>query len=212
MMTGIRHHVPDPILMAYASGRLPRPFGVVVAAHVSMCDECRSRLGAHDAAGGAVLELGEAVALSERALEAVMSRLDDPFEPARPARPSGIYPSPLVEEMKALPPRWKRLGGGAHQDIILKGPQGSLRLLHIPAGKPVPEHGHGGLEMTLILQGSFSDRFGRFSRGDLEVADEDVEHQPWADEGEDCICLAATSAPLRFSAWLPRLLQPIFRI
>ena len=79
-------------------------------------------------------------------------------------------------------------------------------------GRAVPDHGHGGLELTLVLQGSFHDASGAFKAGDVEVATEDVQHVPIAGEGMACICLAASDAPLRFRGWLPRLLQPMFRI
>ena len=45
-----------------------------------------------------------------------------------------------------------------------------------------------------------------------EIADEADQHTPVAEAGCDCICLAATDAPLRFRGMMPRLLQPIFRI
>ena len=48
--------------------------------------------------------------------------------------------------------------------------------------------------------------------GDLEEADETVEHQPVAGAGEDCICLAVTDAPLRFKSRFMRLVQPILGI
>ncbi|MFY7862622.1 MAG: 3-oxoacyl-[acyl-carrier-protein] synthase III C-terminal domain-containing protein, partial [Rhodoluna sp.] len=35
--------------------------------------------------------------------------------------------------------------------------ESQVRLLKIPAGKPVPEHSHGGRELTLVLKGAFSD-------------------------------------------------------
>jgi putative transcriptional regulator len=98
------------------------------------------------------------------------------------------------------------------QSIIEAGPEGSLRLLYIPPGRAVPDHGHNGLEMTLVLQGSFSDETGAFGVGDLEIADEELEHTPVAGEGAPCICLAATDAPLKFQTLVPRLLQPLFRI
>ena len=53
---------------------------------------------------------------------------------------------------------------------------------------------------------------GAFRAGDLEVADDGLEHTPRTLGGEPCLCLAATDAPLRFRSILPRLLQPIFRI
>ena len=45
----IRHHLSDPLLMAYSAGQLPEAFSLVVATHVSLCDDCRSRLLAFDA-------------------------------------------------------------------------------------------------------------------------------------------------------------------
>jgi putative transcriptional regulator len=66
--------------------------------------------------------------------------------------------------------------------------------------------------LTLVLQGAFADEVDRFGRGDIEIANEDLNHQPIAEMGEDCICLAATDAPLRFNSLLPRLMQPLFRI
>jgi putative transcriptional regulator len=104
------------------------------------------------------------------------------------------------------------LGGGVRQAILPTGPKATVRLLHIPAGQAVPDHGHRGMELTLVLRGAFRDATDRFGPGDLEIADEDLAHKPVAEVGEDCICLAATDAPLRFAGFMPRLLQPLFRI
>ena len=49
----------DALLMAYSAGTLPEAFSLTVATHVSMCDECRARLGAFDSVGGALIEQGE---------------------------------------------------------------------------------------------------------------------------------------------------------
>ena len=76
----------------------------------------------------------------------------------------------------------------------------------------MPDHGHRGLELTLVLQGAFRDETDRFGPGDIEIADEAMEHTPIAESGEVCICLAATDAPLRFNAIIPRLAQPFLRI
>jgi len=90
--------------------------------------------------------------------------------------------------------------------------EATARLLYIPAGCAVPDHGHRGTELTLVLQGAFEDDVDHFGPGDIEVADESLDHTPVADIGADCICLAATDAPLRFHSLLPRLAQPFLRI
>ena len=212
MTADINHHIPDELLLSYASGVLPQPFALVVAAHVSMCDECRARLGAHQSAGGAVLESSAPTSVSADAKDRLLARLDDAVETEPVYERSGVFPGPVVEALGGQAPKWKSLGMGARQSILGESREGSVRLLYIPPGQAVPDHGHNGLELTLVLQGAFSDETGRFGPGDVEVADADLEHTPTADHGEPCICLAATDASLRFNSWMPRLLQPLFRI
>lgn len=211
-MKPISHHVPDSMLAAYASGSLPMAYAVVVAAHVSLCFECRAALSAHQAVGGAVLDSTDAVDVSAGLKSDLMAMLDSPYEPEPKFSRSGIFPAPIVEAMQGRAPNWRRLGMGVKQDILSEGPDGSVRLLYIPPGQAVPDHSHGGTELTLVLQGSFSDETGQFGVGDLEVADEHLEHTPIADQGDACVCVAATDAPLKFRSFMPRLLQPIFRI
>ena len=211
-MSAITHHIPDEMLAAYAAGNLPHAFAVVVASHVSMCEQCRVALGAHQAVGGAVLDQTPAVAVSSTLKDEIFAQLDAPFAPEPVFERNGVFPGPVMEALNGRDPQWKTLGMGVRQDILSQDKNGSVRLLYIPPGQAVPDHGHNGLEMSLVLQGSFSDETGRFGVGDLEIADEDLEHTPVADEGDPCICLAATDSRLRFNALVPRLLQPLFRI
>jgi putative transcriptional regulator len=109
--------------------------------------------------------------------------------------------------------RWRSLGGGVrHLPIDTGSSRAKARLLYIPAGSKVPDHGHRGLELTLVLAGSFYDEGAWFRRGDVEEADATVEHQPVAGPEEACICLAVTDAPLRFRSLIPRLAQPFLGI
>ncbi len=211
-MTAITHHIPESILAAYAAGNLPHPFALVVASHVSLCPDCRGALETHQALGGTVLEATDAVAVSSDLRADILAQLDVPFVPAPAYDRTGVFPGPVMEALKGKPPRWKTLGMGVRQNILYSNNEGSVRLLFIPPGQAVPDHSHNGLELTLVLQGSFSDETGRFGVGDVEIGDEDLEHTPVADMGDPCICLAATDAPLRFNSLVPRLLQPFFRI
>ncbi|MBT8412686.1 MAG: ChrR family anti-sigma-E factor, partial [Boseongicola sp.] len=108
--------------------------------------------------------------------------------------------------------RWRSLGGGVKQSVLKTPSKATVRLLQIPAGAAMPDHGHRGTELTLVLKGAFRDEDGRFGRGDIEIANEDLHHTPVAEAGEDCICLAATDAPLRFRRLIPRMAQPFLGI
>jgi putative transcriptional regulator len=213
----IRHHLNDALLMAYSAGQLPEAFSLAVATHVSLCDECRARLGSFDAVGGALLEeCAQDAVLAEDSFAATMARIKAGAAQPRPARPArgGVFPAPLQDyvggDVDAV--RWRAVGGGVRQAILPTGGEATARLLYIPGGMAVPDHGHRGTELTLVLQGAFRDEVDRFARGDIEVATEELEHTPVAEEGAPCICLAATDAPLRFKRFLPRVLQPFLRI
>jgi len=108
--------------------------------------------------------------------------------------------------------KWKWTGPGVATADLAWGKDGKSRLmlLRVAAGRRVPEHGHGGQELTLILSGAYRDRFGIFAAGDIADHDEDVEHQPIAEPGEDCVCLVAVDARLTFRGRLMRALQPLF--
>ena len=218
----IRHHLSEPLLMAYAAGSLPEAFNLVVATHVSLCDGCRADLAAMEALGGAVLEdAPPEVAMSDTALAAALARLNGQDTAAAAAAVrhckdmrGNALPAPLVDYIGGdlAGVKWQKLGFGVRQAILPTGTGATARLLLIPAGQAVPDHGHRGTELTLVLRGAFADQTDRFGPGDLEIATQDLQHSPRAEAGEDCLCLAATDAPLRFLGLIPRLLQPLFRI
>jgi len=218
-MNEIRHHLTDQLLMAYAAGGLPEAFNLIVATHVTMCDECRARLESFEAVGGALIEGDLRADMSPGALGDTLSRLCETPSPetdvtAEDCAGDTLVPAPLTDYVgrEFGQVKWRSLGGGVRQAVLDTGGAATARLLHIPAGKKLPEHGHKGLEATLVLQGAFSDADGRFARGDVEIAGMDLDHTPVAEHGEDCICLAVTDAPLKFSGWLPRIAQPFIGI
>lgn len=212
---GVKHHIPDEFLMAYSAGLLPEAFSLVVAAHVSLSDDSRARLGAYDAVGGAVLDEAPSAPMAEGSLTATLARIKEGAPTAKtPDTAPGLLPGPVRDyvggDVDAV--AWRPLGRGVKQAILPTADDARVRLLYIPAGLEMPDHSHGGVEMTVVLQGAYRDEIDAFHRGDIEVADEDVHHTPVAFGREDCICLTASDARLRFASILPRLAQPFLRI
>ncbi len=212
-----RHHIADDLLLAYAAGSLAEGWSVAVATHLALCPACRTRLAAAEAAGGQLLETLETVPADAGSWQAVRARLATPAAASRPApaAANAVLPKPLRDlvggDLDAV--RWTALGNaGAQARLKTSDRETQVRLLRIPAGKPVPEHGHRGRELTVVLSGAFTDGAQRFARGDVEDADVEVEHIPTATPEADCICLAVTDAPLRFRSWVVRALQPILGI
>lgn len=211
-MKQIKHHLTGPLLMGYAAGTLPEAFNLVVATHISMCDDCRAALAEYDAVGGEVMLDSDPVTVAEDALAATMAMIESGFGAETPAplrAQNSVFPGPLQDyvdgDIDNL--KWRKVGGGVSQMVLNTSRDASVRLLRIPAGTAMPDHGHRGTELTLVLQGAFMDEHDRFGAGDVEVANEDMHHTPVAEAGMDCICLAASDAPLRFNGIMPRLAQ-----
>jgi putative transcriptional regulator len=215
-----RHHLSEDILLDYAAGSLSEGWTIAVASHLALCPKCRAQSNHADVIGGALLDVIAPEPLATEAWQAMRARLDAepapapaPTRSAPPAKP--VLPMPLrayvggdIDTIK-----WRPLGRGAAQMLLpTADPTTQVRLLRIPAGKPVPEHSHGGRELTLVLAGSFRDGELLFGPGDIEDADGSILHTPTATPEADCICLAVTDAPLRFSSWIVRLIQPILKI
>jgi putative transcriptional regulator len=207
----ILHHPDHATLMAFAAGSLGEALSAVVATHADLCGECRRELRRMDAIGAALLGRLEGAPVTA---PVVLDRKPSPAAKAA-VRIDGL-PAPLAKlagrPLDQL--RWRQLGPGVRSAKLplSKDAAGDLRLLRVAPGRAVPDHGHGGAELTLVLRGAYTDRLGRFGPGDVADLDEDVEHQPIADEGEDCICLVASERAIRLKGVLGRLLQPLVRM
>lgn len=216
----ILHHLDDDIVLEYASGTMAEGWAIAVATHLAMCPDCRKRHEMMERAGGALLETLEAETGPDASWEALKARIATaPAMTPAPQKaiasgPAPVLPEPLRSyvgsDVDAI--KWKAMPGAWQLPIETRDGKTMVRLLRIPAGQPVPEHTHRGREMTLVLSGAFSDGDETFARGDIEVADETLTHQPVATPEAECICLAVTDAPLRFKSWLVRLFQPILGI
>jgi len=220
----VHHHLDDATLIRYASGDLDEAFSVVAAAHLAMCGECRRAARTAEEVGGRLLEAGEEADLSVGAFDRMMQKLDDKDDrnpPASRERPSRVdsgsdVPLPLqrfvgssLDEIS-----WSSVVPGVRRHAIglPTGTPSALYLLSIAPGKAIPEHGHAGAEMTLILSGAYRDELGLFGPGDVADLDEHLEHQPRIEPGARCICLVAAEAPTRFKGFFSRLLQPLVGI
>lgn len=214
----IQHHPDITTLMSFSAGTLDMPYATVVATHLAMSEGGRETLRHMDSIGGALLASEPEADMSPGALDRLLGALVDESIEVVPQDRAQDHSLPLPLQ-RFLPKgldavRWKWTGPGVATADLAWGDDGKSRLmlLRVAGGRRVPEHGHGGHELTLILQGAYRDRFGVFAVGDIADHDEDVEHQPIAEPGEDCICLVAVDAKLTFRGRLMRALQPLFGI
>jgi putative transcriptional regulator len=214
----VSHPAPDELLLDYAVGATGPGKSLLVATHLAMCDDSRARMEMMDAIGGAVLESMAEATLRRVTADSVLALLDDDDEllerrpsPAprrtkesvtlggtlggtRVPAPLGAY-ADCIESKSA----WRRLGFGlSAAELPVSTPDGKTQLLLARPGIRILEHTHLGEEAVLVLKGAFVDGGERYGPGDVAVNDGSTTHAPVIDDGEPCLCLAVTEAPIHF--------------
>lgn len=209
------------LMMSYATGHLDHAQSLIVSAHLSLSHSAQRMMRALEMMGGAMLEKEcEPVAMHSHALESVMNRLETREAQKTKKVNYGIFPDDLavpdillqsLSSQRRLP-KWKMLYPGLHTfDIDLKCKTSMTRFLKADPSIGTPHHKHGGIEITLVLDGAFEDESGRYSKGDLIVSNEHLEHTPVACSSDGCVCMVVSTKPIQLTG-LARLLNPFIRI
>ena len=206
----ISRHLDDTTLMSFAAGSLPEALAAVAASHIAVCPVCAREVRRMERVGAALFAGLETAALARPAPVIALRRAQADNVPEAPAVGNDDVPAPLARliggDLDAV--KWRRLGLGVWH-VKLPTARGDLRLLKVGPGRRMPEHGHGGSELTLMLRGSYTDETGVYRQGDVADLDTEIEHTPVADAFTGCICLIASEKPARFRGLIPRIVQPL---
>lgn len=215
----VREHIDtlDSLLARYVAGNLPVPARVLVESHMEMRPQSRAFVAdLEQMAGDALADLPpSAVGLRDAALERIFASSSDAVGPDSRRMESATHglPSALRDlvgfDIDAVPWRIKLPGFREYEIGEIDGCHASMFWLR--PRRRVPAHTHHGCEITLVLQGAFSDGIGRYGPGDISVADEDIDHRPIAEHHQPCIGFAVTDAPLRLTGSFRQLIGDLIR-
>lgn len=202
-----RHHFPDDVLRAHAVGVAPEATRLAVSCHLALCSACRRDATEHESF---LLAFGSRDGdSSKRVTSAVRERLladlpgQTPTTPGPVVRaplelPKGLpaLPRPLLHHLATLPKvAWRRLIPGIRAiDLGFTGVW-QARLIAFQPGIPIPRHGHGGMEHTVIFQGGVIDENVRLEAGDAVTMMGGETHRQRVERGEPCIALIVNEGP-----------------
>ena len=94
--------------------------------------------------------------------------------------------------------KWKKIFKGFYEHSLNLPNNENAKIIKMDPGSRVPLHSHNGKEYILVLDGSFDDEYGSYSKGDLQINDSKIKHTPIASKTEGCICLTITEEELVF--------------
>jgi len=202
--------VLNTLLADYAAGHLAAPLHGLVAAHLTLKADNRGYVAALESLHGMELDRIDVKPIQRRdeMLESIMKlpaasalKTSTNRDMALPAPIAAFFGDTLTDLA------WRSVMPGLKEIKANTKGGAEASLLWIKAGRVMPSHTHEGTEITLVLKGGFTDASGHYSRGDIAVADGAVNHQPRADDHEDCICFVVNDAPLRLTSRIGRFIQ-----
>ena len=93
---------------------------------------------------------------------------------------------------------WKNVYKGFKEFKVPVNDNDSVKLIKMDPGTSVPLHSHNGKEYILVLDGSFCDEYGEYNKGDMQINDQQIKHNPTACKSSGCICLSITENDVVF--------------
>lgn len=228
----IKYHPDDNLLIEYASGSLARAVSLSVCAHLQCCPHCRKRVETLNKLGGAILTTSLAEKVEPDTFTKLMERIhnqkNDSGKPEttkleaiksdRIRHQDFHHSDPMFNRLPKIIAKllhtneklkWQRLYGSLRRARLVAGQDKyEVAFQKISSGGTVVEHDHRGLEVTLVLHGSFSDENGVYSEGDFLVRNPGDVHRPTATLNQDCLCLLVTEAPVEVTGLFGKIINP----
>ena len=132
------------------------------------------------------------------------SKISDEYDPFL-----NQLPITLRSHLKNNEVKWKSFKDVKVASLLPKENNEKLELIHVMPGAKIPQHTHEGNESFLVLHGSYSDEYGSYKQGSVQVRSDDHDHTPVGHAQTGCIGLAYTHGKIKFSGKFGKLLNII---
>lgn len=212
----INYHPTDKQLQQFAEGNISSALALVVSAHCDVCSQCQGKVDDINIELSSVIENVRAHDFKDPAFEKMLASIMHlPVIDTKPVVAPRIeldgrffdVPRPLQRFVKNTG-NWSHLLGKVWQAPVDLGDAGTANFIYMEKGGRVPEHTHKGTELTLVVDGEFSDGLADYDSGDFIIMDNEHIHSPHSNAVEGCLVFSIVDKPLHFTSGIARLLNP----
>jgi len=130
-----------------------------------------------------------------------------------------VIKNPLNKFIKSYDDlKWKNIFRGFYEYKFNLSSKENAKLIKMDPGSKVPLHSHNGKEYILVLEGSFYDEYGTYTKGSLQINDSKIKHTPSVTDKDGCICLSIVEkdliffGPLAFFVNIAKIIKSFFNI
>lgn len=227
----IKHHPKFELIQSYVNGDLPASLSIGITIHAEMCHICQQKIThlTEHIAEHSFEQLPNQLSSTNLDSGSESDVDENKFFDSFDAMLNNITESSAIdhvveavdkivtfkEKSYTLPKVLNKINLGKSANVgklsrarlQLDENEIHTNLLHINPGGRVPEHTHKGFELTVLLEGSFSDHKGDYHKGDFIMLDGTFKHNPMSEKG--CLCYTVANDALHFTQGINKLLNPI---
>jgi putative transcriptional regulator len=215
----ISFHPSFKDLRAFSADNCEPAMALMISAHVDMCPQCRHECFENQSELASELfdRLLPSAPLDSQ-YHKMMSKITElpvsNFKVPEVSNTSIELDGKFFELPRALrryvknTGNWSRLVGKLWQAPVDLGDIGNANFMYMEKGGRVPEHTHKGTEMTLVVDGQFSDGIAQYDCGDFTIMNNRHNHHPHSEADDGCLVFTIVDQPLHFTAGIARLLNP----
>jgi len=214
----INFHPTNEMLGAFADGLMSPAQALIISAHCDMCSQCATKVALYtDASAEAIFDQNapkvDAGVFGDMLSQITSEEVDRGMkvEPRnRVLELDGrqfVLPRSLNRLSESMG-NWSHMVGKLWQAPVNIGGDNVANFIFMEKGGSVPEHTHRGSEMTLVVNGEFSDGLADYDSGDFMVMDGSNIHTPSTNSDEGCLVFSIVDKPLHFTSGWARLINP----
>jgi len=210
----IKFHPTKEMLKAFSAGELPLSLSIAMSAHIELCDDCAEQVKLIESSLSD--DTWESNLLEEADFgDMLQSIMNEEVIASSTYVNKAKVKTKVADQEYTLPTafrqfndlKWSGFGAVSRARIINDENNVRASLLHIDKNGQIPQHQHKGYELTLLLEGTFTDELGCYEKGDFIWLEGDVDHSPYTKDG--CLCYAVQDAPLHFIKGMSKVLNPL---
>jgi putative transcriptional regulator len=208
-------HPQSDQLVEFAAGTCHTGMSVAVSVHLHYCPQCRAALSELESTSAVLFEQQTLVPVEDSSFSTLMQRIQQEPKPEPVIKPAKArFPKALAtllpESLDQL--EWRQPMKNLRVSHLITDESGMIiGLHHMKAGGQVPNHYHRGDEVSVVLEGGFSDQLGSYGAGDFILRTPNDTHSPRADAHEDCLMLSVVTAPVKLTGALGWLINPFLK-
>jgi len=214
----INFHPTNERLDAFADGLMAPAEALIISAHCDMCSKCSKKVALYTDANAEILfdqelpkaELGDFGDMLSKITSEEVDRgiIVEPTNRVLELDGRKFTLPRSLNRLSESMGNWSHMVGKLWQAPVNIGGDNVANFIFMEKGGGVPEHTHRGSEMTLVVNGEFSDGLANYDSGDFMVMDGSHIHTPSTNADEGCLVFSIVDKPLHFTSGWARLINP----